>query len=104
MSTETHVKDIKPGLKNLNVIFIVLETGVQTTHYMKRKNKTMKHNKNLTALTLDYLADAFYLKWSTYQENQKRFIIQEPTIATPQYENNWSASNNGSMHDSSSVP
>ncbi|ROJ48020.1 SOSS complex subunit B1 [Anabarilius grahami] len=27
MSTETHVKDIKPGLKNLNVIFIVLETG-----------------------------------------------------------------------------
>ncbi|XP_028854365.1 SOSS complex subunit B1-B [Denticeps clupeoides] len=25
--TETHVKDIKPGLKNLNVIFIVLETG-----------------------------------------------------------------------------
>ncbi|KAJ8258943.1 hypothetical protein COCON_G00179550 [Conger conger] len=27
MTTETHVKDIKPGLKNLNVIFIVLETG-----------------------------------------------------------------------------
>ncbi|KAM6981006.1 SOSS complex subunit B1 [Aplochiton taeniatus] len=27
MSTETSVKDIKPGLKNLNVIFIVLETG-----------------------------------------------------------------------------
>ncbi|XP_051958028.1 SOSS complex subunit B1-B isoform X3 [Xyrauchen texanus] len=27
MSTETHVKDIKAGLKNLNVIFIVLETG-----------------------------------------------------------------------------
>ncbi|XP_027024649.1 SOSS complex subunit B1-B [Tachysurus fulvidraco] len=27
MSTETCVKDIKPGLKNLNVIFIVLETG-----------------------------------------------------------------------------
>lgn len=66
MSTETHVKDIKPGLKNLNVIFIVLETGVQTTHYMKWKNKTMnkrkKNNNNLTALTLDYLADAFYLK------------------------------------------
>ncbi|KAL2090988.1 hypothetical protein ACEWY4_013251 [Coilia grayii] len=27
MTTETFVKDIKPGLKNLNVIFIVLETG-----------------------------------------------------------------------------
>uniref|UniRef100_A0A672NZZ2 Nucleic acid binding protein 2 n=1 Tax=Sinocyclocheilus grahami TaxID=75366 RepID=A0A672NZZ2_SINGR len=27
MSTETHVKDVKPGLKNLSVIFIVLETG-----------------------------------------------------------------------------
>nr|XP_046166824.1 SOSS complex subunit B1-B-like [Oncorhynchus gorbuscha]XP_046166825.1 SOSS complex subunit B1-B-like [Oncorhynchus gorbuscha]XP_046166826.1 SOSS complex subunit B1-B-like [Oncorhynchus gorbuscha] len=27
MTTETHVKDIKPGLKNLSVIFIVLETG-----------------------------------------------------------------------------
>ncbi|KAK1799799.1 hypothetical protein P4O66_006325 [Electrophorus voltai] len=27
MTTETYVKDIKPGLKNLNVIFIVLETG-----------------------------------------------------------------------------
>ncbi|XP_065610006.1 SOSS complex subunit B1 [Cyrtonyx montezumae] len=27
MSTETFVKDIKPGLKNLNLIFIVLETG-----------------------------------------------------------------------------
>ncbi|KAM9443845.1 SOSS complex subunit B1 [Clarias gariepinus] len=27
MTTETCVKDIKPGLKNLNVIFIVLETG-----------------------------------------------------------------------------
>ncbi|XP_039602605.1 SOSS complex subunit B1-B [Polypterus senegalus] len=27
MTTETHVKDIKPGLKNLNVLFIVLETG-----------------------------------------------------------------------------
>ncbi|XP_043939667.1 SOSS complex subunit B1 [Protopterus annectens] len=27
MTTETAVKDIKPGLKNLNVIFIVLETG-----------------------------------------------------------------------------
>ncbi|XP_010879735.1 SOSS complex subunit B1-B [Esox lucius] len=27
MTTETQVKDIKPGLKNLNVIFIVLETG-----------------------------------------------------------------------------
>ncbi|XP_063071072.1 SOSS complex subunit B1-B [Engraulis encrasicolus] len=27
MTTETSVKDIKPGLKNLNVIFIVLETG-----------------------------------------------------------------------------
>ncbi|XP_030633491.1 SOSS complex subunit B1 [Chanos chanos] len=27
MTTETHVKDIKPGLKNLNLIFIVLETG-----------------------------------------------------------------------------
>uniref|UniRef100_H3ARS0 Nucleic acid binding protein 2 n=1 Tax=Latimeria chalumnae TaxID=7897 RepID=H3ARS0_LATCH len=26
MTTETFVKDIKPGLKNLNVIFIVLET------------------------------------------------------------------------------
>ena len=29
MTTETHVKDIKPGLKNLSVIFIVLETGGQ---------------------------------------------------------------------------
>uniref|UniRef100_A0A4X1W9A5 Nucleic acid binding protein 2 n=1 Tax=Sus scrofa TaxID=9823 RepID=A0A4X1W9A5_PIG len=27
MTTETFVKDIKPGLKNLNLIFIVLETG-----------------------------------------------------------------------------
>ncbi|TRY97803.1 hypothetical protein DNTS_008292 [Danionella cerebrum] len=27
MSSETHVKDVKPGLKNLNLIFIVLETG-----------------------------------------------------------------------------
>uniref|UniRef100_A0A672USS0 Nucleic acid binding protein 2 n=3 Tax=Australaves TaxID=3073809 RepID=A0A672USS0_STRHB len=27
MSTETLVKDVKPGLKNLNLIFIVLETG-----------------------------------------------------------------------------
>ncbi|CAH2224228.1 SOSS complex subunit B1 [Pelobates cultripes] len=27
MTTETFVKDVKPGLKNLNVIFIVLETG-----------------------------------------------------------------------------
>uniref|UniRef100_A0A8D0C0P8 Nucleic acid binding protein 2 n=1 Tax=Salvator merianae TaxID=96440 RepID=A0A8D0C0P8_SALMN len=27
MTTETLVKDIKPGLKNLNLIFIVLETG-----------------------------------------------------------------------------
>ncbi|XP_062401647.1 SOSS complex subunit B1-B [Sardina pilchardus] len=27
MTTETFVKDIKPGLKNLNVLFIVLETG-----------------------------------------------------------------------------
>lgn len=27
MTTETVVKDVKPGLKNLNVIFIVLETG-----------------------------------------------------------------------------
>nr|XP_006131252.1 SOSS complex subunit B1 [Pelodiscus sinensis]XP_006131253.1 SOSS complex subunit B1 [Pelodiscus sinensis]XP_006131254.1 SOSS complex subunit B1 [Pelodiscus sinensis] len=27
MTTETCVKDIKPGLKNLNLIFIVLETG-----------------------------------------------------------------------------
>lgn len=27
MTTETHLKDIKPGLKNLNVLFIVLETG-----------------------------------------------------------------------------
>lgn len=27
MTTETFVKDIKPGLKNLNIIFIVLETG-----------------------------------------------------------------------------
>jgi len=43
MSTETHVKDIKPGLKNLNVIFIVLETGVQTTHHMMlvKQNKTI---------------------------------------------------------------
>ncbi|KAL4655608.1 SOSS complex subunit B1-A-like [Arapaima gigas] len=31
MTTETHVKDIKPGLKNLNVIFIVLETGCRVT-------------------------------------------------------------------------
>ncbi|KAK2102012.1 hypothetical protein P7K49_019679 [Saguinus oedipus] len=30
MTTETFVKDIKPGLKNLNLIFIVLETGVYT--------------------------------------------------------------------------
>lgn len=42
MSTETHVKDIKAGLKNLNVIFIVLETGVQRTLYMKWKNKRKK--------------------------------------------------------------
>ncbi|KAM6994083.1 SOSS complex subunit B1 [Passerculus sandwichensis] len=27
MSSETLVKDVKPGLKNLNLIFIVLETG-----------------------------------------------------------------------------
>uniref|UniRef100_A0A8C5QQP9 Nucleic acid binding protein 2 n=1 Tax=Leptobrachium leishanense TaxID=445787 RepID=A0A8C5QQP9_9ANUR len=27
MTTETFVKDVKPGLKNLNVLFIVLETG-----------------------------------------------------------------------------
>ncbi|KAM6106262.1 SOSS complex subunit B1 isoform 2-T2 [Pterocles gutturalis] len=27
MSAETLVKDVKPGLKNLNLIFIVLETG-----------------------------------------------------------------------------
>ncbi|XP_069509850.1 SOSS complex subunit B1 [Ambystoma mexicanum] len=27
MATETFVKDVKPGLKNLNVLFIVLETG-----------------------------------------------------------------------------
>ncbi|XP_056591341.1 SOSS complex subunit B1-A isoform X1 [Triplophysa dalaica] len=27
MSSETYVKDIKPGLKNLNINFIVLETG-----------------------------------------------------------------------------
>ncbi|XP_058023637.1 SOSS complex subunit B1 [Ahaetulla prasina] len=27
MTTETLVKDIKPGMKNLNLIFIVLETG-----------------------------------------------------------------------------
>lgn len=27
MTSETFVKDIKPGLKNLNLIFIVLETG-----------------------------------------------------------------------------
>ncbi|KAM4045197.1 SOSS complex subunit B1 isoform 1-T1 [Anomaloglossus baeobatrachus] len=27
MTTETFVKDVKPGLKNLNIIFIVLETG-----------------------------------------------------------------------------
>ncbi|XP_053311592.1 SOSS complex subunit B1 [Spea bombifrons] len=27
MTTETFVKDVKPGLKNLSVIFIVLETG-----------------------------------------------------------------------------
>lgn len=27
MATDTFVKDVKPGLKNLNVLFIVLETG-----------------------------------------------------------------------------
>ncbi|XP_018100606.1 SOSS complex subunit B1-A isoform X2 [Xenopus laevis] len=27
MTTETFVKDVKPGLKNLSVLFIVLETG-----------------------------------------------------------------------------
>lgn len=59
MSTETPVKDIKPGLKNLNVIFIVLETGVQTTHYMKWKNKRKKDDNGLNALTLDYSAMLF---------------------------------------------
>ncbi len=59
MSTETPVKDIKPGLKNLNVIFIVLETGGQTTHYMKWKNKRKKNYNTLTALILDYSAKLF---------------------------------------------
>lgn len=45
MTTETAVKDIKPGLKNLNVIFIVLETG--------RVNKTKDGHEVRTCKVAD---------------------------------------------------
>lgn len=44
MTTETFVKDIKPGLKNLNLIFIVLETGgyACTVNSRERKGWSMQ--------------------------------------------------------------
>ncbi|XP_055250614.1 SOSS complex subunit B1 isoform X1 [Moschus berezovskii] len=55
MTTETFVKDIKPGLKNLNLIFIVLETGgsARAAGPLRRVTKTKDGHEVRTCKVAD---------------------------------------------------